>query len=410
MLVSDKSANILLNALRCSLRGIEFGFDEPIDAAEWYRLFHIAEEHRVLPLFTDAVYDSKALKEYPKLQKRFIDAATAETITQARRTGEFLEFFRDLLSRGLRPVVQKGIICRSIYPVPDQRGSVDEDLLIEPDDFRKYADAMAELGLKRIDINTDQTMESAYKDDSRGLYIELHCSAFSEDSEAYGDCNAPFNGALERAVSIEYMGTELLTLSPSDHLLYLILHAYKHFLHGGFGIRQVMDICLFAQRYADEIGFDGVLGWLLKLKLERFSAAIFRIGEKHFEIPMPEAFAKFDDDECPLLNDILTGGLYGVADVNRMHSVTLTLDAAAASKHGQHRSVLGSVFRPAKELAGRYPYLRRRPWLLPVAWVQRVHGYLVKRKKQSSVDPAESIRIGKERIGLMRQYGIIDRE
>lgn len=34
----------------------------------------------------------------------------------------------------------------------------------------------------------------------------------------------------------------------------MICHAFKHFLHSGFGIRQVCDIVLFANAYGREIG------------------------------------------------------------------------------------------------------------------------------------------------------------
>ena len=36
-------------------------------------------------------------------------------------------------------------------------------------------------------------------------------------------------------------------LAPTDHLLCLLCHAYKHFLYAGFGIRHVCDIGIFAE-------------------------------------------------------------------------------------------------------------------------------------------------------------------
>ena len=46
--------------------------------------------------------------------------------------------------------------------------------------------------------------------------------------------------------------------------------------------------------------------------------------------------------------------------------------------------------------------------MLPAAWIQRVFRYLFRRDRGGSINPSESIRIGKERTQLLREYGIID--
>ena len=43
---------------------------------------------------------------------------------------------------------------------------------------------------------------------------------------------------------------------------------------------------------------------------------------------------------------------------------------------------------------------------IDAAWVRRVGDYLLHRGK--SADPAESVRIGNERVALLRAYGIIE--
>lgn len=62
------------------------------------------------------------------------------------------------------------------------------------------------------------------------------------------------------------------------------------------------------------------------------------------------------------------------------------------------------MFPGAKALEGRYPYLKDRAWLLPLAWTQRLAGYL---RKGESAAAGESLRIGKARVALLKQYGIL---
>ena len=63
---------------------------------------------------------------------------------------------------------------------------------------------------------------------------------------------------------------------------------------------------------------------------------------------------------------------------------------------------------PARQLAGRYPYLKEKPYLLPLAWVNRILKY-GKETAGGSADnnAAQSIKIGSERVALLKEYGII---
>ena len=67
-----------------------------------------------------------------------------------------------------------------------------------------------------------------------------------------------------------------------------------------------------------------------------------------------------------------------------------------------------TLFPSRKALEGRYPFLRTKPWLLPVAWVRRIAHYAAERRGAGADNKAaESLRIGSERVELLRRYGII---
>ena len=67
-------------------------------------------------------------------------------------------------------------------------------------------------------------------------------------------------------------------------------------------------------------------------------------------------------------------------------------------------------------MKGRYRYLEKFPVLLPYAWTQRICSYLgsflgkTNRKSTAYHDTKESIRLGNERIGLLRMYHVIGNE
>ena len=401
--------SVFLDLLSRAIRGQQPPEAEEISSKMRGQMARLAREHGILPLIVQGELGDDPVFGTKDERRWLFDTAKAETIHQATRTAEFLLLYEALGRRGLRPAVLKGVICRSIYPAPEQRPSTDEDLLIAPEEFPRYHEALLACGLELVDPDAplEHADEVSYRDDSRGLYVELHMRPFGSDASAYGACNRYFEDALSRTVELPVYGMPIRTLSETDHLLYLLCHAYKHFLHGGVGIRQCCDIALFAQRFADRVDWDYLCRVCGELRIDLFAAAMFRIGEKHLGIAAPKAFAETAVDELPLLEDCLTGGLYGTSDMDRLHSSTLTLEAVSADRAGRKkRGAMHSVFLSANSLAGRYPYLRKHPWLLPVAWTQRVWGYVTREK----ANPGNTLRIGQERIALLRQYHIIEND
>ncbi len=422
--------------------------DPGLTGEEWTALLRLAEAHKLLPLILDAAC---ALPSYrntgaasrgddpqssapsqrhseqseaepknpspkdgpqPATPPAWKEMALEQAARQAIQENEFLNLILALQQQGLDPVVMKGPVCRALYPRPLLRPSVDDDLLIPDDQAAAYHAALLAFGMTADDpdADLDKAWELSYHKPNSPLYIELHKRLFDPDSAAFEDFNAPFEGALERAVPVTIQDVTLKTLAPTDHLLFLILHAFKHFLHSGFGMRIIADICLYTWRYGEEIDFAALRRVCDAHRCERFTAAVYRIGEKYLDLPIPEPFAVIEADETELLDDVLASGLHG-AEIDRLHSANITLGAVSDENQGKARSggLAKTLFPSAKKLSGRYPYLEKKPWLLPVAWASRVGTYFKERGKYGEQSPAASLRIGKERVKLLKSYGVIER-
>lgn len=373
-----------------------------IDAAA---LFRLAQEQHVLPMILEPVWQS------PSISSDLLAFAQSKSVQivigQAQRTAAFLRLYQSLAEEDLYPIVMKGIICRSLYPQPDQRPSGDEDLLIEPKDLFAVDQVLRKNGYTCTAENPDASLhEITYT--SPLLHIELHLSLFAEDSDAYGELEALFCEAPNHAVTVRIDNTEIMTLAPTDHFLYLLCHAYKHFLHSGVGIRQVADMAMFANAYGEEIDWDYIYTCCKKVKIETFSAALLKIAHKYLTLSsIPVPFAGIETDEKALLEDIMSGGIYGKADPARVHSSNLTLDAVAAHKQGKKsHGIFQSIFPEKKYLQSNYPYAKEYPVLLPAAWLQRIFQYM-KSSNLRKGSPAKSLQIGRSRIELLKKYKII---
>lgn len=282
----------------------------------------------------------------------------------------------------------------------DHRISADDDILIPDGEFFACHEQLLANGLTTPTPADEMPTadEVPYTKGGSPLYIELHRRLFDSSEDAHDALNRFF--ADIPVVEID----GLLAMPPHEHLLYPILHAYKHFVRSGIGLRQFCDIGLWAWEYHNEIDWQRLHDQCARVHAATFAAAAFRIARDdlgiEFDLPAPWD-ASLDVE--PLLHDSLCGGVYGSNDLTRLHSSTVTLNAVKSSRKGRKSTVLRTVFPEKTYLELRYPYLKKRPYLLPVALVQRLAHYASEKKSGADSSASGSIKLAKERIEL-RKY------
>ena len=399
----ERIHSAFLKIMHSAMQGETLRSFEGLTAEDWKELFTLAEIHRVLPLVYQTVYAAPELGDTAAVRSRVRRLVMLQTM----KTAEFLELYEKFRAEGIVPVVVKGMLCRRLYPQPDLRLSDDEDILIPPEQFEKAHRILTDFGMYTKD-DFDLSGELDYYRTNSTLYVELHRSLFPPDSEAYGAWNRFFDGLYERTVMID----GVRSLCHTDHLMYLLCHAFKHFLHSGFGVRQVCDIVLYANAYGSEIDWERLYRNCCEIKGEVFTAALFQIGAKHLGFDpekacYPALWQKIETDETAMLEDLLAGGIYGSATMDRRHSSGITLSAVTADRQGKKAkaSLKSTLFPSAKSLEGRFPYLKKHPYLLPAAWVVRLARYGV--EVLGGKNAAESVKIGSRRVELLREYKVI---
>ena len=377
----------------------------PAENVDWPAIFTLANQQKLLPILFETVRKTPAAEENAALFAAVKQQVIGQVLNQTVRSAEFTDLYRKLRKAGLRPIVVKGQLCSRLYPLKDHRISADDDLLIPDGEFMTCHEQLLANGLT-TDTPADELAtadEVSYTKEGSPLYIELHRHLFDSSEDAHDELNHFFTDL--KPIEVDGFST----MPPHEHLLYLILHAYKHFVRSGIGLRQFCDIGLWAWEYHDEIDWQRLHDQCASVHAATFAAAAFRIARDYlgieFDLPMPWD-ASIDVD--PLLHDTLCGGVYGSNDLTRLHSSTVTLNAVKASRTGEKSSVLRTVFPKREYLERRYPYLKKRPYLLPVAWVQRLAHYASEKQSGADSSASGSIKLAKERIELMKQYDIMD--
>lgn len=402
--------SLFIEAVAAGLQGRRVRW-EPLPPETWKALFPLAQSQKLLPLLVDAVCQCpNALEDpgFPALR----GAARAQVLLQTRKDAALSAILARLREADIPVLVVKGRLCRAVYPNGALRPSSDEDLLTEEDRFQEACGVLAAAGLwPEGPEDAAPAPELGWRSPDGLLFLELHQYLFAPDSGPFGLLQTVFEDSFSRAEDYRLEdGTRLRSLSPHDHLLYLLLHAMKHFIHTGFGLRQICDVGLWAARWQSRVDWTLLLRQTEQVRGAVFCAALFRLAEERLGISLglPASWRELASDPEPMLRDLLEGGVYGSSTMTRAHTARITQDAVAAQRRGGRAGLRSALFPPAESLAGDYPELKAHPALLPLVWQKRLLRYLRGAGASRADKPAETLRLGRQRLALLREYGILE--
>lgn len=393
----------LMQALACAVNAQACVWEERLSEEEWEQLLNISQLHRVQPLVFEAVAASPAFRAASaQLRSRIKRTTLINVALQAKKTAAFFDIIGKINSAGVQPVVVKGLSCRRLYPMPDHRPSGDEDIWLSGDEAECCARVLEENGFS-LKADGDSFVKS-YVSAESGLVIELHTRLFGTE-EPFAGMQRCLDGALQRAVVREVRGVEYRELEPTDGFAYLVLHALKHFVFSGFGVRQICDIVLYARENCRDVDWARLEGLLSGLRAVDFTAALFDIGERSLgvRVERPVWLCGEPGNGDALLKDALSAGIYGKSSASRLHSSHITLGAVSGRRDG---GIVSGLFPSAERLKPRYPVLERYPMLLPAVWAARLFEYGKKHLRMG--DTSLPVSVGRERAELLRRYNITD--
>lgn len=180
----------------------------------------------------------------------------------------------------IRTYVLKGAVVAECYPKPQHRVSSDMDCILLPDkgDFDAWG-----LGNDLIKSRGFEIATGYYKDSTfylPGLTVENHKYL------------TPFRGNkklknLERVLQSMlhqdngedlFEGTWLYRPPVMVSALFLIEHAYSHFLHEGLTWRHVLDWMMFRRRHIDDIAWSDFEILIEELGFKRFYDSYIKLG------------------------------------------------------------------------------------------------------------------------------------
>lgn len=379
------------------------------DESVWESILNVAKKQNLFPFVYDVATGYSVFSDFDAAHPDNFMFATLAMTAQMQRTEAFLDLYQAFLSHNLVPVVMKGIICRSLYgDRADFRPSGDEDILIEKQDYEKAAKILEACGYqKESDPDKDMTVIQEVTFYSEDLVVELHLNPFGQDSAMREKMNDWFRDVFRSEETVNINGVLVRTMTPTDHFLFLVFHAFKHFTDGGFGVRMMLDILLFAERYEDRIDWSYVSRGLNDAGAAGFYADLVELGNMYLGFSLAQRYASV----CPaeLLDDMFRMGIFGNSTGVDCTAGRMVADTVQKNgKTGRTTTYFRLLFPSWKTWYSWKPYLKDRPWMIVPEWFHRIGSYL--RGETSTSDMTglnKSYQIAEERIELLRKYGVL---
>lgn len=367
----NKCQRQLIILLSRCIRGQEV---DKIGYLEFKAIYEEAQHHQVHTLL------------YPALKKLEVnngeEAAAVNTyrkeilrtsITQELKTNIIKEVFLRFNEAGIQVVLLKGLFLRELYPYPNLRTMCDIDILIHKEHKELAKDILYEFGYVADEENPIhiQYVHNKYK------AIEVHTSLINKEFFKAG--NSFEETVWENAVPYDYQGCSTFVFSNEDQLLYLLIHMVTHFVFSGFGIRQVCDLVLLIEAIEKKIDWERFYENVRKCGIERFVFMMFLSCRELFDIAMPlepnKYHREFERHKDEFIDKILSDGVYGRKDKVKEYSnrrVDRHYNKDLDKPEGRMSGIFQLLFPPKEKLADEYKYVKKYPFLLPVAVIHRL--------------------------------------
>lgn len=338
----------LILLLRMAITGGDIP-ELPADT-DWNAVFILARKHSIASVIADAVSECGCPED---VCLQFRNARNLSIKRHIMFTTERSVLFSEFERSGIKYIPLKGVILSDLYPKAGSREYSDNDILLFPDTDRK---SVRKIMLDRGYEEQQGSVHNSYHK-APCYNFELHSHLFSDEM----DFKSYFEGVFSRAVKT---GVCEYRLSDEDFYCHIIGHMFKHYVHGGFGLRTVADLWLLKREYRRRN--SGPFTELLKkLGLSEFEQRVSRVSDMVFSDP---GSLSYDD-----ISYIMTSGTYGVMS----HSVDNGI-----RKYGKNGFLLRRLFPDFASMRELYPVLKYIPVLLPFLWGWRLFTALFVKDKR----------------------------
>lgn len=332
------------------------GVDEIIDIA--------GRNHMIYPLLGALIKTDNFPEDKLNELRYKIQHSVLVTLAQVTELNRLVDAFENA---GIKNQPMKGSCMKFMYPSPELREMSDIDILIAGDQMDAAGKIMLDLGykltqsIKHHDIYTKQPF----------MVVEVHRAMYDKtvDGNQYDYFKSFEKAVLRDGKKYTY------DFNREDFYVYMIAHMAKHFYAMGCGIRNLVDVYIYLEKYEKKLDWSYLNKELKKCGIYDFAVNMEKLAYIWLGGKQGDQF--YDD----LFQYMVDCGIYGKDENGIWHKYAE--EKLEGKKVTRGKLKRWYYFPPLFYMSEYYPWLEKFPFLLPVAWcIRAFRGIFMKKGTQ----------------------------
>ena len=346
----NKEYEYLIQIIRNVLKKEDTEYREDIN---YKALFNIAKMHTLL------IYLYYGLKKYniPEVSNLLFKYYNENLYKTAVQEAEKDIIMESLENNGINHMPLKGAIIKYLYPSIDLRTMCDFDCLFDKTKAKQVKKIMVDLGYE----------VEAYNKSNHDIYIKKPFMNIEMHKELMSDSYkiSKYYHTIWNNITVVEGKKHQFEMSKEDFYIFMIAHLAKHYVSGGSGIRNFIDIYLFNLNYKD-LNYDYINTELDKLGLLTFANYSNELSLVWFE--SKESNEVIDN----FAKTIYESGIYGSFDQAVLKRICFQENGINNLEESKFKYLFKRAFPSFEHMKTVFPVLRKVPIMLPICYLLRI--------------------------------------
>lgn len=286
-------------------------WDDPLDEEhlsalsdeDWKTLFGVAQQQALPAIFIDGLDKLGSIP--PNCRNLLEEVAAVTVIGSEQRWQKQFHIAKRLAAtyqqHEIRTLLLKGLGLSLCYPNPQHRECNDIDIYL----FGKYEEGN-QLAEQLLGAQVDKFTKKEDHIFLDGFTFDNHIHFKHPETDNDREFDLYLKGLLQSNELSVFPDSCLLLPPPEFNYLFLMSHAYVHFLREGMALRQMTDIACFLKVYEKDLEWAVINDKLHRFHLKKFSDTILSFIRHYFGLSFGYSINADTQLLERMLNDILT--------------------------------------------------------------------------------------------------------